>query len=289
MYNLLVTSEPNYWSKYDHFKLGYDRFCEYTEEGIKSHFEADLNKLTELPCLFAYEGLNNNGSVGHIRSISKYHNNLEIEYFLDPELLKIPMDSEENLSQLGYELNRSYFNENERSHWAIKNIDLFKIISKIFSRMCKQEYLRLNDNEMMDVWGQYYKSKNLVFLSHRATSQREVAWLGDWLNKNNIGTFIAPRDIHPTSEWKDEIIKALNTMTYFIGIVTDDFHKGSWTDQEIGYALKSNIPRLFVKIGKSDPQGFVNSEQALSTTWNDAPLEIISHLDKTCNHLMYSS
>ena len=78
--------------------------------------------------------------------------------------------------------------------------------------------------------------------------------------------------------------KILDTMHIFVGIITDDFHTGSWTDQEIGYAYKRKTPRIFIKIGTSDPQGFVSPEQALNANWNNIHTKIIEHLEKDKVH-----
>ena len=84
----------------------------------------------------------------------------------------------------------------------------------------------------------------------------------------------------PSLSWQDEILKALNTMDVFVGFVTDDFHQGGgWPDQEVGYAHKRGVHRVFVKLGKADPAGMVATEQALSTDWEHAADRILDHLE----------
>ena len=56
------------------------------------------------------------------------------------------------------------------------------------------------------------------------------------------------------------------------------FIQEGWTDQEIGYSYKRGVPRIFVKVGASDPQGFISSEQALSANWDNIHIKIIKHL-----------
>ena len=133
---------------------------------------------------------------------------------------------------------------------------------------------------MKKIWGQNYKDKTLIFLSHKANYKKQVSQIKENLEteSKSISCFVAHQDIHPTLEWRKEIIKALNTMNVFIGVITDDFHKGSWTDQEIGYAYKINTPRIFLKIGTLDPQGFISSEQALHSNWINAHKKTIEHL-----------
>jgi len=66
-------------------------------------------------------------------------------------------------------------------------------------------------------------------------------------------------------------------MDAFVALLTEDFHESSWTDQEVGYALARGVPMIAVKLG-SDPYGFIDEFQALSCTWNDAPLQIVKLL-----------
>ena len=69
-------------------------------------------------------------------------------------------------------------------------------------------------------------------------------------------------------------------MDIFIGIVTDNFHEGSWTDQEVGYAYKRKVPRILVKLENLSPRGFVSSEQALTANWNNIHNKIIEQIKK---------
>ena len=138
----------------------------------------------------------------------------------------------------------------------------------------------LSQLEIKKIWGEDYVNKKLVFLSHKAEYKKEMSDIKNNLKKENINCFIAHQDIQPSLEWQKEIIKALDTMHIFIGIVTSNFHTGSWTDQEIGYSYKRGVPRLFIKVGKSDPQGFISSEQALNANWNNIHIKIIKHLQE---------
>jgi len=69
-------------------------------------------------------------------------------------------------------------------------------------------------------------------------------------------------------------------MDLFVGFVTDDFHRGGWPDQEVGYAYQRGVPRVFVKLGAIDPVGMAAREQALTTSWERAGREIVAHLKR---------
>ena len=67
-------------------------------------------------------------------------------------------------------------------------------------------------------------------------------------------------------------------MDVFVGLVTDDFHRGGWTDQEIGCAVQRGVFRVFVRLEDQDPLGMVAKEQALIADWEEAPEAIAAHL-----------
>jgi hypothetical protein len=119
-----------------------------------------------------------------------------------------------------------------------------------------------------------------LFLSHKSEEKKETAKLKEALSRYGIICFVAHEDIHPTTQWQDEIENALATMDGLVALMTEKFHDSQWTDQEIGYAFARNVPIIAVRLG-SDPYGFIGKFQALSTTWDDAPKKIREIL---CRH-----
>lgn len=72
MYNLIVTAEYGAWDN-GNYRISRSRFLEYTNKEIASKFRElnneNLEKLKQIPCLFAYEGLESNVFVGLIKEI----------------------------------------------------------------------------------------------------------------------------------------------------------------------------------------------------------------------------
>jgi hypothetical protein len=116
-----------------------------------------------------------------------------------------------------------------------------------------------------------------VFLSHKAEVKKETALLKQALKPYGVSSFVAHEDIHPTKEWQDEIENALSSMDAFVALLTPDFHESAWTDQEVGFAFARRVPLISVKLGK-DPYGFIGKFQALSCSWDAAPMEILGLL-----------
>ena len=75
-------------------------------------------------------------------------------------------------------------------------------------------------------------------------------------------------------------------MHIFVGFVTNDFHKGIFTNQEIGYALKRDVPRIFLELEESTPEGFLLQEQTLADIdWNNCHKKIIETIKDRFPHL----
>ncbi len=137
MYHLLISAvgwEPS------RDVLSKDRIFEYTEARLTNSFMPngmlDEAKVIRIPALFASE-IGGSGSqlarVGYITKIGVKSRDVSFEYYIDPEIPPIPNSFlEAKASEFGIE---GY--EHSRTHWAIKDIDLFRVLlkSQAFSRV----------------------------------------------------------------------------------------------------------------------------------------------------------
>lgn len=106
------------------------RFLEYTSADVSLSFSllnADvIEKIKEFPCLFVYEAFEGSSKVGKIKSIKKKGRDLSIEFEFCSDTPEIDfgtmMDIASNLDVRGWEVNRT--------HWAIKKVDLFSILKE---------------------------------------------------------------------------------------------------------------------------------------------------------------
>lgn len=121
-----------------------------------------------------------------------------------------------------------------------------------------------------------------LFISHVAGHKRTVTKLAKRLEERyGISCFVAHEDIEPAKEWRKKIIETLETSDALLAYITDDFHESAWTDQEVGFAYAQETFILPLKIGKTDPKGFMQELQAL--TRNDSK-EIFHTLLRETNH-----
>ncbi|MEQ1714816.1 MAG: toll/interleukin-1 receptor domain-containing protein [Hyphomicrobium sp.] len=103
-----------------------------------------------------------------------------------------------------------------------------------------------------------------IFISHVHTTKQSAANLKSTLQNYGISSFVAHEDISVSDEWREEIIKSLQTMDGLVAILTKDFVESKWTDQEVGFAVCRDV--LVIPLSKStNPYGFIEKFQALNT------------------------
>ncbi|MBE8589586.1 hypothetical protein IQK56_00810 [Pseudomonas sp. MAFF 301449] len=134
MFNLLVKSSP--WSaNRDIFWAS--RVFEYTEPQIQQLFTSnqsvDFDKLLRLPTLFAEETDRTElqmARVGRIVEVRKIGGDeISLEYFFDPAIPPIPQAELIRLApSLGVQATRYGPPSFSRTHWAVKDIDLFHLL-----------------------------------------------------------------------------------------------------------------------------------------------------------------
>lgn len=111
-----------------------------------------------------------------------------------------------------------------------------------------------------------------VFISHRDLHKREARDLSDALEEYGFSCFVAHDTIRPLSEWRDEIMRGLETMEVMLVFLTDNFEESLWCQQEVGFALGKGTPIISLKLQHKDPPGFISHVQALRGS-ADKPLQ----------------
>ncbi len=139
MYNLLVTARLGAWDE-SFYEYDKSRFLEYTTESVAEAFKSLSPSLIETlktyPCLFAYEGDEEDLRVGRFTSIKERGIKLLIEFEFDENIPPIPYEAIKPIAPLldirDWEMNRT--------HWAIKDEDLFERL--IAANVLNQEQIR---------------------------------------------------------------------------------------------------------------------------------------------------
>jgi hypothetical protein len=99
-----------------------------------------------------------------------------------------------------------------------------------------------------------------LFLSHLAADKEAVGALKRELAVYGISAFVAHDDIEVHSIWQDNIEMALKTMDALVALISPDYEKSYWTNQEIGFALGRGVAITAIRVG-NDPKGFISKIQ----------------------------
>jgi hypothetical protein len=114
----------------------------------------------------------------------------------------------------------------------------------------------------------FQKEMFRLFISHKDDNKKSANELKKSLEVFGISSFVAHEDIEPSTEWQNEIEKALFSMDSLLALLSAGFSESAWTNQEVGVAFGRGVFILSVKSGE-DPKGFVGKFQALRPRNND--------------------
>lgn len=138
MFNLIIKGNKSWTSSRELFEKS--RVLEYTEEYVKQRFmpnqTLDIHEVTKIPTVFAcetsYQIPEPNAQVGMLTSVQLSGDNFCLEYLFDSEIPPIPISVlySELAKDLDITMDSRRLNENSRNHWAIKDVDLFKVLLK---------------------------------------------------------------------------------------------------------------------------------------------------------------
>ena len=157
MYNLLVKWAP--WEMLSSGEMSKGRVFEYTEKYVRDRFQdphkgIDFDKLKLLPCLLVQEGRKNQiarvATITGIRTMGKV---VKIHYSIDTDIN--PIHNKDILAHADafridyYE--SEIVSEFDRTHWAIKDVNLFRAIVQITqSSKPKPEVFSISPHETID-------------------------------------------------------------------------------------------------------------------------------------------
>jgi hypothetical protein len=130
MYNLLMAAQEGAWDQ-PTFTFESYRYLEHTHPLIKAKFELLTDDvilhLKAMPALFAYEKFREAPArVGRIVEIQQLTQHVRVTISMDPS---VPPIRVERLEQLYRELDIEPKFEVNRTHWALKNVDLAAVLT----------------------------------------------------------------------------------------------------------------------------------------------------------------
>jgi nucleoside phosphorylase len=151
MYNLLVTSSAGTWDQVPYeYDYSLERFLEHTEPTLKARFgkldEDAVTELCSIPTLFMYEqGVEGVIRFGYITNIQKQSGSITFTYKFDPFLSPIDW---EKLTPFFAELQiRTRAGEQYRTHWAVKDVDLMRVLKPALGKTTASAVPNILPNE----------------------------------------------------------------------------------------------------------------------------------------------
>ena len=142
MYNLLVAGAEEAWRSSDEHTFEMDRFLAYTHPSIRAELEPlsaeAVERLKSYPALFAYEFPRKPSDedlpasaarVGKIVEITRRQRAVLFRFEIDTAIPPVPV---ETIREIARELDLDLkANENYRSHWAVKDVDLLGVLASV--------------------------------------------------------------------------------------------------------------------------------------------------------------
>lgn len=134
MFNLLVKGMP--WAN-GNATFGSDRVISYTDEPLKLRFTnngvLDFDALMKLPSLFVeetnFQEEQQLAKVGRVTHVRQNRTEVIIQYSFDTDCAPIPQEELIRLKDaLHLYFPRRGFDELSTTHWAVKDVDLFRVL-----------------------------------------------------------------------------------------------------------------------------------------------------------------
>lgn len=226
MYNLFVANTSNEWNG-DPYTHTIDRcisVSEYTDEEIVKRYgalsEAQINEVMQFPCIFAYEmQCHKDPNFGYIRKIErkteKRQEKVKIDYkiiHLDKFLTQAEFEAmSRELDMHGWEYNRT--------HWAIKDVDLPKALLAKEIKVPSPQRLR-------------------AFLCHSSGDKSHVRDIYHRLIAKGVEAWLDEESLLPGQDWELEIRKAIRrTHVVIVCLSQGSTNKRGYIQKEIKFAL----------------------------------------------------
>ncbi len=108
-----------------------------------------------------------------------------------------------------------------------------------------------------------------MFISHLTINKESATNLKKCLADYAISGFVAHEDIEPSTEWRQEIERALFNMNSLCAIITPKFIESPWCDQEVGAAIGRRVLVIPIRKG-ADPYGLLGKYQGIQSNRKDA-------------------
>jgi hypothetical protein len=104
-----------------------------------------------------------------------------------------------------------------------------------------------------------------VFLSYNHQDRVLAGQVRNQLEALGYAAFLAHDDIEVSAQWREEILRHLESCSGLISVVTENFGRSAWANQEVGFILGKNKPVASLIFGEASQilPGFLASLQGI--------------------------
>ncbi len=102
-----------------------------------------------------------------------------------------------------------------------------------------------------------------AFISHSTKNKIEAINLSNALKKYNVNAFVAHEHIECNDDWLKTIKQKLEETDIAIALITEDFNKSAFCQQEVGYILGKKAKLISVMLEDSAPQALIGDKQGI--------------------------
>lgn len=124
-----------------------------------------------------------------------------------------------------------------------------------------------------DLFREYFRSSASIgegkrveiFLSYSHVDKILAGSLAKLLREEGVDVFLAHDDINISDEWREEILKHLDECSLLIALLTPNFEKSVWANQESGFAFGKGTKTIPLIVGDTNVKmfGLLESKQGI--------------------------
>ena len=126
-------------------------------------------------------------------------------------------------------------------------------------------------------------TKVKIFMSYSHHNKDLAGKVKDGLTNDRIQVFMAHDDLHVSENWMSRIIEELKACDVIVFLLTKEFRKSLWTDQECGWAMglnKTVCPLMTGEEVYEKPYGLMDQFQGVSLDPQNVDLACEKILEK---------
>ena len=88
----------------------------------------------------------------------------------------------------------------------------------------------------------------LAFISHASEDAAVAQVITDYLERNGVSCWIAPRDADPGSDYSSEIIEGIKSSAVFVLVLSENANKSAFVKREVERAVSKGKPVFPIRV-----------------------------------------